>query len=113
MDECPDSQPLRPYRSRSASMKTQVGINAVAGRMGQRLIHLLKEDSALALVAALESPSSPYLGRDAGEVCGLGNLDVPISSTLPLDHRLDVLMDFSVPEGTLAILPVCVERRIP
>jgi 4-hydroxy-tetrahydrodipicolinate reductase len=32
---------------------------------------------------------------------------------LPLEQRLDVLIDFSVPEATLGIVPVCVERRIP
>jgi 4-hydroxy-tetrahydrodipicolinate reductase len=94
-------------------MKTHVGIHGAGGRMGQRLIHLLSEDCTLALSAALESSASPYLGRDAGELCGLGNLGVPISSSLPPGERLDVLIDFSVPAATLAILPVCVQRRIP
>src|SRR5271155_3592405 len=94
-------------------MKTQVGINGAAGRMGQRLINLLKEDDSLALAAALESPDSPAQGRDAGECCGLGRLGVPISANLPLGDRLDAPIDFSVPEATLGVLPLCVERRIP
>jgi 4-hydroxy-tetrahydrodipicolinate reductase len=94
-------------------MKTNVGINGVGGRMGQRLVYLLTADSTLALAAALESADSPHLGRDAGELCGLGNLGVPVTATLPLENCLDVLLDFSVPEGTLGILPVCVQRRIP
>jgi 4-hydroxy-tetrahydrodipicolinate reductase len=94
-------------------MRTQVGINGAAGRMGQRLIHLLSEDDTFALAAALESANSRHLGRDAGEVCGLGSLGVPLAAGLPLETRLDVLIDFSVPEATLAVLPVCVERRIP
>jgi 4-hydroxy-tetrahydrodipicolinate reductase len=94
-------------------MKTHVGINGAAGRMGQRLIHLLVEDHSLALSAAIETADSPKLGSDAGELCGLGNLGVPVSASLPLEDRLDVMIDFSVPEGTLGILPVCVQRRIP
>jgi 4-hydroxy-tetrahydrodipicolinate reductase len=94
-------------------MRTQVGINGAAGRMGQRLIHLMSQDCDLALAAALESAGSPHLGKDAGEVCGLGSLGVAISSSIPLEERLDVVIDFSTPEGTLGILPVCVERRIP
>ncbi len=94
-------------------MKIHVGINGAAGRMGQRLIHLLNEDSHLALVVALESADCPHLGRDAGELCGLGTLGVPLASTLHLSDRVDVLIDFSTPEGTLAILPICVQRRIP
>jgi 4-hydroxy-tetrahydrodipicolinate reductase len=94
-------------------VRTHIGINGAGGRMGQRLIHLLSEDNSLALAAALESADSPHLGRDAGELCGVGVLGVPIAATLPLEQRLDVLIDFSVPEATLAIVPVCVERRIP
>jgi 4-hydroxy-tetrahydrodipicolinate reductase len=94
-------------------MRTQVGINGAAGRMGQRLIHLLSEDCSLQLAAAFESPTSPLIGRDVGEICGLPALGVALRSDLPLDVRLDVVIDFSVPEGTLKILPSCVERRIP
>jgi 4-hydroxy-tetrahydrodipicolinate reductase len=94
-------------------MKTCVAINGAGGRMGQRLVQLFREDHELELVAALESPDSPYLGRDAGEVSGGERLGVPVSPTLDYDTRVDVLIDFSVPEATLGILPVCVGRRIP
>ena len=36
-------------------MKTIVGINGAAGRMGQRLVHLTCEDTELTLGAALEA----------------------------------------------------------
>ena len=94
-------------------MKTVVGIHGAAGRMGQRLVHLAREDAELEVGAALEAPGSPHLGRDAGEVCGLGPIGVSVREHLPLGQRLDVLVDFSTPEGTLAVLPVCVERRLP
>jgi 4-hydroxy-tetrahydrodipicolinate reductase len=32
---------------------------------------------------------------------------------LPADQQLNVMIDFSMPEGTMAILPTCVQRRIP
>jgi 4-hydroxy-tetrahydrodipicolinate reductase len=94
-------------------METIIGINGAAGRMGQRLVALAHEDPELRLGAALESASSPSLGRDAGEVAGLGRIGVPVRADLPLDLRLDVLIDFSMPEGTMAILPLCTGRRIP
>jgi 4-hydroxy-tetrahydrodipicolinate reductase len=94
-------------------MKTTIGINGAAGRMGQRLIHLAREDADLVLGAALDSPRHPQMGRDVGEVCGLDALGVPLSAELPLQQRLDVMIDFSAPEGTMAVLPLCVERRIP
>jgi 4-hydroxy-tetrahydrodipicolinate reductase len=94
-------------------MKTILGINGAAGRMGQRLIHLAGEDPGLTVGAALESPNHPQQGRDAGELAGLGTLGVPIRAGLPPEQRLDVLIDFSMPEGTMTVLPACVERRIP
>jgi 4-hydroxy-tetrahydrodipicolinate reductase len=94
-------------------MKTILGINGAAGRMGQRLVHLAREDAGLTLGAALEAPGHPQQGRDIGEVAGLGPVGVTVRSDLPLGQRLDVLIDFSSPEGTMAVLPLCVERRIP
>ncbi len=94
-------------------METIVGINGAAGRMGQRLVALAHEDPELRLGAALEAESSPQLGRDAGEVAGLGKVGVALRADLPADLRLDVLIDFSTPQGTLALLPLCTSRRIP
>jgi 4-hydroxy-tetrahydrodipicolinate reductase len=94
-------------------MKTLIGINGAAGRMGQRLVALAWEDASLSLVAALEAPGNPRLGQDAGEVCGLGKLGVVLRADVPLEQRVDVLVDFSSPEGTMSVLPVCVQRRIP
>src|SRR4029077_4238236 len=55
----------------------------------------------------------PGLDRDAGEVAGLGLLGVPVRSSLLLEQRLDVLIDFSTPEGTKHALAICLPRRIP
>jgi 4-hydroxy-tetrahydrodipicolinate reductase len=94
-------------------MATVIGINGAAGRMGQRLVHLACEDKGLALGAALEAPGHPQQGRDVGEVCGLGPLGVPLRPDLPPDQRVEVVIDFSTPEGTMHVLPVCTARRIP
>jgi len=94
-------------------MKTVFGMNGACGRMGQRIIQLAQEDKGLVLGAALEAPGHPQLGRDVGEVVGLGKLGVPVQSDVPAGHRLDVVIDFSMPEGTLTALKLCVPRRIP
>jgi 4-hydroxy-tetrahydrodipicolinate reductase len=92
---------------------TVIAINGAAGRMGQRLVHLSREDPGLALGAVLEAPGHPQQGRDVGEVCGLGPLGVTIQPALPAGQRVDVVVDFSAPAGTLTVLPLCVGRRIP
>jgi 4-hydroxy-tetrahydrodipicolinate reductase len=95
------------------TMRTIVGVNGAAGRMGQRLIHLIGEDNDLALGAALEAADHPRLGQDIGEIVGLGKLGVPLACASDWPQRLDVLIDFSTPQGTMTVLPLCVERRIP
>ncbi len=94
-------------------MKTHIGIVGAGGRMGQRLIALAREDHALEVVSAIDSATSPLQGRDAGEAAGVGQLGVPITYELPLSLRPDCIIDFSAPEGTMSILPICVSRQIP
>ncbi len=94
-------------------MKTHIAINGAAGRMGQRLVHLCQQDPELALAAALETPGHPLAGRDIGEICGLGRLGVPVADQLPTGGLVEALIDFSMPEGTMTVLPACAARRIP
>jgi 4-hydroxy-tetrahydrodipicolinate reductase len=94
-------------------MKTTIAINGAAGRMGQRLIHLAREDADLVLSAALEWAKHPQLGRDSGELCGLGPNGVPLTAELSVNRRPDVVVDFSTPEGTMSVLSTCADRGIP
>src|SRR5439155_17327521 len=98
---------------RGVLVRTVYGMNGAGGRMGQRTIQLAHEDKELILGAALETPGHPQQGRDIGEVVGLGKLGLLVSSFLPVEQHLNVIIDFSTPEGTIAVLPLCVERRIP
>src|SRR4051794_8858734 len=94
-------------------MKTTIAVNGACGRMGQRIVQLAREDKALHLSAALEMPGHPQLGRDIGEVAGIGAVGIHVAGFLPPELRVDAVIDFSMPEGTMAVLPVCVERKIP
>jgi 4-hydroxy-tetrahydrodipicolinate reductase len=80
-----------------------VVVAGAAGRMGNRLVALLQEDKELRLVAALEAPGHPALGRDAGEAAGVGRLTVPITADADAVLGRDrILIEFSVPEASLA-----------
>jgi len=80
-----------------------VVVAGAAGRMGNRLVALLQEDKELRLVAALEAPGHPALGRDAGEAAGVGRLTVPITADAEAVLGKDrILIEFSVPEASLA-----------
>lgn len=94
-------------------MKTHIAINGACGRMGQRLVALAKDDPGLAVVAAVDSPKHPLQGKDAGELAGVGAIGVPVTGELPLGARVECVIDFSAPPGTMAILPTCVARKLP
>lgn len=91
--------------------KFTLGVNGAAGRMGQRVVALAHQDPELVVRTALEPASSPHLGRDAGELAGLGSIGVPVQAEL--GSRVDVVIDFSTPAGAVAIAKVCAERTIP
>jgi 4-hydroxy-tetrahydrodipicolinate reductase len=94
-------------------MKTTIAVNGAAGRMGQRIVALATEDKEISVVAALEAPAHPLRGQDIGVLAGVGALGVVVSPEIPLNQRVDAIIDFSAPEGTMAVLPLCLERKIP
>ena len=103
---------LQPVFGRIQSMTNiRIGINGAAGRMGHRIIALTKADPELELTAALEKTGHPRMGQDAGEQAGIGTLGVPL--TVKLEKNIDVLIDFSSPKGTDALLERCIELQIP
>jgi 4-hydroxy-tetrahydrodipicolinate reductase len=76
--------------------------------MGRALIQACADDPGVALAAAVEAPGSEYLGADAGVLAGTGVSGVTIGSSLEdCGAVFDVLVDFSLPEATLANLEAC------
>src|SRR2546428_3532454 len=78
-----------------------VGAGA-AGRMGTRVVACLQGAPDLRLVGALEAPAHPALGRDAGELAGVGRVSVAVGgdpATVVTPDR--VLVEVSVPEAPL------------
>ncbi len=94
-------------------MKTTIGINGACGRMSIRIAQLAAADPEFKIGAALEAPGHPQLGADLGAVAGIGPLGVPILAELPPGRPIHVFIDFSAPEGTMAVLELCADRHIP
>jgi 4-hydroxy-tetrahydrodipicolinate reductase len=95
---------------------TRIAIHGASGRMGQRLIQLAAADPQLAVTAALERSDHPRLGEDAGTLAGIDPLRVRLRSGLPQvpgQNPVDVVIDFSTPAATLALLDSCVAARLP
>jgi 4-hydroxy-tetrahydrodipicolinate reductase len=49
-----------------------------AGKMGSRIIHIIKETSGIELYRAVERSDHPLLGKDIGEIIGLGTMGIPL-----------------------------------
>jgi 4-hydroxy-tetrahydrodipicolinate reductase len=94
-------------------VKTKLAVNGACGRMGKRIIQLAHEDESWHLVAAVAFAGHSEQGLDIGKAVGIGKLGVPVTAAVPLEAHPDVLIDFSMPEGTMSVLHVCIERRIP
>ncbi|MGL6196164.1 MAG: 4-hydroxy-tetrahydrodipicolinate reductase [Thermoguttaceae bacterium] len=91
----------------------RLGIHGAAGRMGQRLVALAVKDKQFHLAAAVDSVNSPHFDEDAGLVAGVKRLDLPIKSHFEKSDDLDVVIDFSTPEGTDSLLNFCVDHEVP
>jgi len=87
-------------------------VAGAAGRMGSRLVALIKESTVLQLAGAIEGKGHSALGQDAGETAGCGKAGVPIKDDLSaLLVRGAVVIDFSAPDATLNHLRVVAEHR--
>ena len=89
----------------------RIGVNGAGGRMGRRIVALTHADEALEVTAAIDAEASGLVGQDAGELAGIGPTGVTVSSTLP--ENVDVVIDFSTPEGLAKIAGTCKERSTP
>ncbi|ASY64962.1 4-hydroxy-tetrahydrodipicolinate reductase [Sinorhizobium sojae CCBAU 05684] len=83
------------------------------GRMGQTLIRTVHGMDGVRLHAAVERPGSPFIGRDAGELAGLGAVGIPVTNE-PLAAFLhaDGVLDFTAPAGTVEFAGLAAQARI-
>jgi len=88
----------------------RIAITGAAGRMGRRIAALAIESEQFDIVSAIESPGHAAMGRDIGELAGVGTFGVPLADELAGEPQ--VVIDFSLPEGTMKHLPVCRRRGI-
>lgn len=95
-------------------MITAIIINAATGRMGTELIKSVVSDADTVVAAALARESHPLIGTDIGYMIGAN----PQGKTLSCDYQDafaagDVLIDFSLPEHSMATLQKAVDADVP
>jgi len=82
-------------------------IAGAGGRMGRTLIHAIAATKGVTLAGAVEAVGSAVIGRDAGELAGLGANGIKVSSDVaPLLKDADGLIEFTVPAASLALAEI-------
>ena len=83
----------------------RVVITGVCGRMGRCITRCIAQQTDMELVGAIQYPSHPHVGSDAGVVAGIGAIGVPIVGELDdVLQNADVVIEFSKPKPALAYL---------
>jgi 4-hydroxy-tetrahydrodipicolinate reductase len=87
-----------------ANSDMRLVIAGAGGRMGRTLIQAIAATKGVTLAGAVEAADSAVIGRDAGELAGLGANGVKIVSDIaPLLTATDGLIEFTSPAVTLAL----------
>ena len=83
----------------------RVVITGICGRMGRCLTRSIAQQTDMALAGAIQYPSHPQIGSDAGVVAGIGDIGVPITDRLDdVLQNADVVIEFSKPKAALGYL---------
>ncbi len=92
----------------------RVLLHGAGGRMGRAVVALLAGDADLALAVAIEAPGSALVGRDVGELAGLGPGGVRVTDALEAGLcGADVLLDFSAAAAVPGLARAAASVRIP
>lgn len=84
-----------------------------SGRMGQALVRAVHAMDGAKLHAAVVRPGSPFVGKDAGELAGLGPIGIPVTDQ-PLEAFVEAegVLDFTKPEITVEFAGLAAQARI-
>ena len=96
----------------------KIAIAGAAGRMGQMLVREIARTDGCTLAGALENEGSNALGRDAGEVAGVGTTHRSLKGVKIVADAgaaigaADAVIDFTVPAATVAHAKVAAEKGV-
>jgi 4-hydroxy-tetrahydrodipicolinate reductase len=88
-------------------------VAGAGGRMGRTLIEAISDAEGVVLVGAVEAAGSATIGRDAGELAGLGVNGILVTREIePLLGKADGILDFTVPAATVVLAAHAARRGL-
>ncbi|MFN0265148.1 4-hydroxy-tetrahydrodipicolinate reductase [Tepidamorphus sp. 3E244] len=84
-----------------------------AGRMGQALMRVVSETENCELVGAIEREGSDAIGKDSGELAGLGHNGIAVTDDpIPCFANCEAVLDFTSPASSVAFAELAAQARI-
>jgi 4-hydroxy-tetrahydrodipicolinate reductase len=88
-------------------------VAGAGGRMGRTLVKAIAETAGVALAGAVDAPASAVIGRDAGELAGVGANGFAVAADpAPLLDKADGVIDFTIPAATIALAEIVARRGL-
>jgi len=86
----------------------RIAVVGASGRMGLCLIKAAELSDKTALSVAISRAGSEAIARDAGEIAGIGRLDINIGDDLSaVMDEFDALIDFTRPDISMEYIELC------
>jgi 4-hydroxy-tetrahydrodipicolinate reductase len=87
---------------------SRIAIVGASGRMGLVLCKAVILAKNANFTVAISRPDSVAIGKDAGELAGIGTLGIKVQGDLALVmNDFDVLIDFTRPDASMAFIEQC------
>jgi len=88
-------------------------VAGAGGRMGRTLVKAIADAPGVVLGGAVDAPGSAVIGRDAGELAGLGANGIKVTADPdPLLANADGLLDFTIPAATVVLAEIVARRGL-
>jgi 4-hydroxy-tetrahydrodipicolinate reductase len=88
-------------------------VAGAGGRMGRTLVKAIADTDGVVLAGAVDAPGSAAIGRDAGELAGVGANGVKVAADpAPLLANADGLVNFTIPAATVALADIVAKQGL-
>lgn len=92
-------------------MRIKLMVVGAAGKMGRRILTLAAESGEFDIVAAVDRPGHPDLGKNLGLATDSGPVDVKLADTCQF-VAANVAIDFSSPQALAGTVDFCFENGV-
>jgi 4-hydroxy-tetrahydrodipicolinate reductase len=91
--------------------KVKAIVVGAAGKVGGRIVHIINETPSIELSQAVERPDHPAIGRDIGEIIGLGKMGILLEKAMKKEKGA-VIINFSSPQASMESLEFARENGL-